>query len=410
MDPSKKRNRFLLLAIAGALLIAAIAGGLTWWWTRETLNDHLLYTEDTLAVSSPNGDTQLMLGVEDGRLCYRVERNGTVYMDTSPLGVTVGSTTYGKLSSLEDIGEITGGLRTDARDVNGRVAVADDPCVQALIPIETEATFTLEARVFDNGVAFRYLLPDEGTRTLDSEQTTFALPADSAVWAGADHIYYESIQKYVDPERVSASALGTPATIKLADGGYTAILEGDLAAYPGLKLQWTSKNTYQAALSSEETTLDGAITTPWRILSIADDLNELVNNTILYQVCENADESLFGDDWIQPGRAAWSWITGRTTDRVTPKLMTQYTQYAARLGSSSTRAGSTGTATSRLSRRLPIWVTTTMSDRSCGRVSPQEQTTAAISSPHKKRTNISTCLIHSVWQAAKSTSSRPKAT
>jgi len=49
----------------------------------------------------------------------------------------------------------------------------------------------------------------------------------------------------------------------------------------------------------------------------------------VYQVCDDAE----GDfSWVTPGRAAWSWITGRTTDRVTPELMKTYTDYAAKLG------------------------------------------------------------------------------
>lgn len=332
MEKAKCRRFWIPLIVASILLAAAVAAALVWFLTRETMDDHLTYTADTVTVSSPDGGTLFILSVKDGRLSYRVERDGVVHMETSPLGVTVGEAVYGQLDSLDQLGIITGEIRTDTRAINGRVAQADDPCVQALIPVEADNVFTLEARVFDSGVAFRYLLPDEGKRTLKSEETGFVLPADSAVWAGTEHIYYETIQKYVDPTRMSPSALGTPATVKLASGRYTAILEGDLAAYPGLKLQWQAKNTYGAALGNDTTAFDGAVTTPWRILSVAADLNELVNNTIVYQVCDEADEALFGDDWVQPGRATWSWITGRTTDRVTPKLMMTYTDYAAHLG------------------------------------------------------------------------------
>lgn len=296
------------------------------------VENHVTQSEDTLTITSPDHGNAFVLSVEDGRLSYRVERDGIVHMSTSPLGLTVGEIAYGEVTSLADIGDITGSLRNDKRAINGRVAVAEGMCIEMILPVNAANAFTLEVRVFDDGVAFRYRLPDEGARVLSSEQTGFILPADSGVWGGVDHVYYETIQKYADPAKPAASALGTPVTVALPDGGYTAVLEGDLENYPGLKLQWQTKNTYTAAIGNTAPTLEGEITTPWRIVSVASDLNELVNNTIVYQVCDQADEALFGDDWVQPGRATWSWITGRTTDRVTEKLMETYTRYAAQLG------------------------------------------------------------------------------
>ncbi len=334
MEQTAKPSRLprILLIVSIALFITVATVTLVWWLTRDTVNNHLTVSDNTITLSSPSGNTQFVLCVENGRLCYRVTRDDMVYIDTSPLGLSMSSVSYGEVESLDNIGTITGDIRTDVRELHGRKAVADAPCVQALFPVNGDNAFTLEARVFDDGVAFRYLLEDSGPRTLIAEETGFVLPKDSAVWAGEAHMYYESINKFYDPDRFTTTSLGTPATVKLASGGYTAIMEGDLADYPGLKLQWTAKNTYTADIGDGTAALTGAVTTPWRILSVADDLNELVNNTIVYQVCDKADESLFADDWVKPGRAAWSWITGRTTDRVTEDLMEEYTLNAAKLG------------------------------------------------------------------------------
>lgn len=37
------------------------------------------------------------------------------------------------------------------------------------------------------------------------------------------------------------------------------------------------------------------IKTPWRVLMLADDLNGLVNNKIISQVCDKPDNALFSD-------------------------------------------------------------------------------------------------------------------
>ena len=289
-------------------------------------DEHILIRDDALTVTSPNHTAHFTLTVKDGRLHYAVSRRDIVYIDESPLGLTVNDVSYGAVSSLDQLGDPKAELRNDTRTLNGKVAVADDPCMAATIPADG---FTLEVRVFDNGAAFRYYLPDERHRTLTSEETEFVLPADSKVYAGEAHKYYESINEYHDPSRRSTARLGTPATIKLKDGGYAAILEGDLVDYPGITLRWKKPYRYGATFENAYYNFETAITTPWRIISIADNLNELVNNTIVYQVNDDAVDDF---SWVKPGRATWSWITGRTTDRVTPAMMEDYTQYAAQLG------------------------------------------------------------------------------
>lgn len=327
-----KRKWIAIIAALAAIVIAAVMF-LVIPMMKRSIDSHIFREDAAVMITSPDNRAVLMLRVVDGRLHYRVERDGQVFMKDSPLGVTLGSDAYGTMTSIEEIGAIKGSITDDPRAINGRYAVADKPHVRATVAIDADPAFTLEVAVFNNGAAFRYILPDGGHRSLKSEQTGFALPADSAVWAGEAHQYYETVNKYYDPSVVGRVLLGTPATVKLNEGGYTAILEGDLKAYPGMKLAWASKNTYAADFDSNGSfTMDGEVTTPWRIVAVADDLNELVNNTILYQVCEKPDSDLYSDDWVQPGRAAWSWITGRTTDRVTPAIMEEYTDYAARLG------------------------------------------------------------------------------
>ncbi len=329
-----KNKRILFGGLAAvAVLVTAIAVTIILLSlpTRYDITPHIDRTENAITVTSPNKMTALTLSVNEDRLTYKVTRDGKTFLRQSNLGLTVGDTAYGVLSSLRDVGEITGERLTDTRPINGRKAEADEPCIQALIPLDE--TFTLETRVFDNGVAFRYLLSGEedSVRLLKSEETSFTLPVGCKLWAGEAHKYYESINKYWAPDRYSMLDIGMPATVVLEDGGYAALLEADLRHYPGVKLQWDAKYRYSTTFEGD-CKLTGDIRSPWRIVSVADDLNELVNNTILYQVCDEADPALYEGDWVVPGRAAWSWITGRTTDTVTPDTIADYTDYAAKLG------------------------------------------------------------------------------
>ena len=326
-------RRAVMISVAVVSAIAVIAAAFV--FVPELFSGiraHILRDGISVTVTSPQYRTQFVLTVCDRRLTYRVERDGKTFLCDSPMGVAVGEDAYGILDSVDQIGEIRAGIATETREILGRTAIADAPCVQASVAVENESPFELDIWVFDNGVAFRYRLPDNGHRGLKHEDTGFVVPRGTAVWAGEAHKYYESTNIYYDPAKEASILLGTPATLKIGDDGYAAILEGDLKEYPGMKLDWLSPNTYGTSLGDGTFTVSGEVTTPWRIIAVADDLNELVNNTIVYQVCEPADNELFGDGWVTPGRATWSWIRDRSTDAVTPAISEDYTDYAARLG------------------------------------------------------------------------------
>ncbi len=327
-----RQTRILMIAVA---IMAVVAITVTAVFVTpplfHSIKNHVTRDDAAVTITSPGGKTAFVLTVRDGRLTYRVERDNKTFLCDSPMGVTLGADAYGELTSIDQIGDIQGRIATEERAILGRTAKADAPCVQATVAINADPAFTLETWIFDNGVAFRYLLPDNGHRSLKSEETGFVVPADTAVWAGDSHKYYESAIQYHSPAKATSMPLGTPVTLKIDTVGYAAVLEGDLREYPGLKLAWQTAHTYSAVLGDGTATLSGDITTPWRIVSVADDLNELVNNTIVYQVCDPADRELY-DGWVKPGRATWSWITGRTTDAVTPAVLEEYTADAARLG------------------------------------------------------------------------------
>ncbi|MBR5134916.1 MAG: glycoside hydrolase family 97 N-terminal domain-containing protein [Clostridia bacterium] len=290
------------------------------------ITPHVTRDDTAVTLTSPDGATSLILSVKNGQATYRVERNGKVFLLDGAMGLTVDDTAFGTIDSVAEIGTITGYRRTDTRPLNGRAAVATGECLELTVPVDG---MTIETRLYRNGVAFRYHIGGNGSRTLASEQTTFHFPASSKIWAGTEHIYYETTIKSYPINRRPADRLTSPATVELSGGGFAAIVEGDLYNYPGLKLNWAEKDVFAAALPSAPYTMNGEITSAWRMIYVADDLNELVNNTMVYLVNAPAEDDF---EWVEPGRAAWSWITGRTTDRVTYPLMETYTDYAAKLG------------------------------------------------------------------------------
>ncbi len=64
--------------------------------------------------------------------------------------------------------------------------------------------------------------------------------------------------------------------------------------------------------------ISGTVTTPWRVVMIANGLNALVNNDMVHNLCPPPDRKLFPKgiktEWIQPGAARMEvsrWRRGR---------------------------------------------------------------------------------------------------
>ncbi len=292
--------------------------------TAYDIAPHIQQDHNTLTVSSPDKAVLLTVSVKNGQLTYCVGRDDTVYIEDGAMGLTLDGVAFGNVDAL---GKVSAVLRTDIRPLYGKTAKADAPCVQATVPV---GDMTLETRVYNDGVAFRYVAAGDGKRKLQSEETSFPLPVGATLWAIPTHQFYETFPTAYNTAVAPSSTLGMPATVQLANGGYLSLTEGDLSHYPGAQLEWQKANCFKTAFLPSVYSLTGTVTTPWRIIGIAESLDELVGNTIVYQVNDAAEAGLY--ESVKPGRATWSWITGRTVDAVKPDVIERYTDYAAALG------------------------------------------------------------------------------
>ncbi len=319
--------------------------------------------DNDFTVTSLDGTVAFHLYLNaSGNLCYTVAKSDVNWIEESALGVIVDNTTYGQDAAISGA-EMDITNRTYA--YLGNTSEITDHGVTATFSLSQEdLSFSLELRVYDNGVAFRYILPGEGTRTVKQELTQFILPERTArCWYGINNSSYESTQSSYSPitgvnEKYNPDTnsgcesqyiggnvtdhINAPMTGEFADGaGYVAIMEGAVTdGYNATNLRWTGAYTYQVSntwtsgQADVRYTTAGDLSTGWRLISVAETLNELVNNYNVQNVAPEADQTLYGDtSWIQPGRAAWSWLNdfhaGRDADL---EEYIQYTLGAAKLG------------------------------------------------------------------------------
>ena len=225
--------------------------------------------------------------------------------------------------------------------------------------------FAVEVRVFNDGAAFRFLVPaapvsqtprsGEGGRTPD-EATTFKLPAGSMTWTHDLHGHYEAVYvKRVIDDVPAGDWAAPPVTYKLpGNGGYASITEAALTGYAGMALHADGRGGYAAKLGhahpvsypyalryraedvlrlAKPAAIAGPITTPWRVVIVSADLNGLVNNDIIYNLAPPPDRALFpqgfATPWVKPGRAVWRYLDGGDNSYDGLK---GFTELAAKLG------------------------------------------------------------------------------
>jgi alpha-glucosidase len=311
-----------------------------------------------VTVASPDGKVQFQLSVAENRLQYAVTFNSKPIIAQSPVGIVVDGVNLAE-------GAQTGAVETYKRDESypwyGAHSTAVDRCNGAKVAVthaKSKTAYTFEIRVFNDGVAFRHVVPGEGSRTPD-EATVFRVPARSTIVTQAWISGYESLYPWRNTTNVVESLqpdewVLPPMTFRLADGSaYGAITEGALFNYSGMALQADANFGLHARLGhsmpapypfrsryakdverlSKAAVIQGTITTPWRIVMIGADLNALVNCDIVHNVAPAPDPKLFPDgiktEWIKPGRAVWSYLDGGDTSFEGQK---EFTRLAGELG------------------------------------------------------------------------------
>ncbi len=283
-------------------------------------------------VLSPDGRIVFKAFLENGLLHYSIHKNGTTVIASSSMGLIVDKISLANATTINRTAGKTIRLSYPFRGIKSLVNTSYN---EAILRIAAEQPFGLEVKVFNDGVAFRYVLSQGGS--IDAELTSFHLPARSLVWSQGDINYYEGNYKMQLVEEVKAGQrVGPPLTFKL-DGSttYAAVTEAGLIDFAGMSLKYEGMGKYTATLTGPSI-IAGKPTpaTPWRVVMVADDLNALVNNNIISAVSPPMDPLLFPNGyattWLKPGKSLWSWLA--ENGPVSFENMKKFSAWAGELG------------------------------------------------------------------------------
>ena len=207
------------------------------------------------ALRSPDGNIEVQFDAPSGQLSYSVNFHGKPMLDRSalrlelqdqkPLGAAINITAQTPRQGSDDY-KLIAGKRSDVQDKYNSLTVEtseEGPAGRKL---------TIEARAYNDGIAFRYLIPEQAAMSeyrLTKEATEFRISTDAVTYSLLLPNYRTSYEaEYL---RLNASAysgkaglgqnnlVGLPLLMHLNDRGWMAIEEADLHGNAAMYLAGT---------------------------------------------------------------------------------------------------------------------------------------------------------------------------
>jgi alpha-glucosidase len=245
-----------------------------------------------------------------GRLVYKVQYNGKAVVEQSLLGINLDGVKLGEgiiigRAIISNVNEIYATMGVHENAVN-RYTEVIIPVTQLL----SQITYYLVIKAFDNGVAFRYVVPGKGIINVQGEASSWKIPARSTVWYQENIFYYEGLYYETPVSKLGVKKLGPPLTYQTTDSIYVSITEAALYNYSGMSLLSDSSGILHAAFVNDSSgwKMQDTIVTPWRVAIVSESLSGLVNADIIQNLNPAPASALQHADWVKPGRAVWSYF------------------------------------------------------------------------------------------------------
>jgi alpha-glucosidase len=271
-------------------------------------------------VASPDGRNQITLELREGRLTYSLIRDGRSLILPSVLGFE-----FRGAPPLRDRLRVVDTARQSHDEwwtqPWGEVSRVRDHHNELAVTVEESAApsrrFTVRLRAFDDGIGFRYELPEQSgldSFAISDELTEFDLADNArAWWIPSNWPRMDRSEMLYSSGPVSLlDSVQTPLTMEFRDGRtFMVIHEANLVDYARmfLKGKRTESRLLTAALApmADGVKVRGRtpFVTPWRTIQLADRATGLA--PALLGLNLNPPNALAGADWIRPMKYVGIW-------------------------------------------------------------------------------------------------------
>ncbi len=163
----------------------------------------------------------------------------------------------------------------------------------------------MRMRLYGDGVAFRYELPDLTNDCVVDELTTYRIAEGARRWMQSYVVGYEDFYPmYENGHATDKRQWSYPALVQSGDSVWALISESDVnRLQSGSFMANTAAPTdYKVQMMKNQQIINGDWHTPWRVI-IVGALNDVVESTL---VTDTSTPTAMTDlDWIKPGGVSW---------------------------------------------------------------------------------------------------------
>jgi alpha-glucosidase len=270
---------------------------------------------ESVRISSPGDVLQVIFSLENGAPYYRIQRFGKDVIALSRLGFMLKSRSFPDRSFLiasdesRHIDETWTQVWGEKREIRNHYH-------QLRIDLEetgdSPRRMILVFRVYDDGVAFRYEIPEQPELTefqIMDEFTEFTLSGDHLAWWIPAFRWNRYEYLYSCSPVSGLDTVHTPLTLETEDGLVLSIHEAALTDYASMALARTDRSTLKADLvpwsDGVRVRTAAPMRTPWRTIQIVDTPGELITSYLILNC--NEPNRLKDVSWIKPGKYTGIW-------------------------------------------------------------------------------------------------------
>ncbi len=286
------------------------------------------YAQKVITAQSPDGQINVCVTLSDA-IYYDVVSHGETLLTRSTIGMQLSDRILGekpvlKKKSVKRVEEtVTPIFPLKYSQVENNYT---------LLTLDMKGGYSVDFRIYDDGVAFRMRTSLPGLIEIMQENTVFQLADECDLvlqQPGGFKTGCEENYSLVKSSQWKKEDRMTELPVLIMGKNQKILLsEFDLVSYPGLFLKGNSDNSLSAIqpkvpLKYEDdgdrrqrilkeadyiAKTEGTRTFPWRYMLITQEDGRLAENTMpmrLAQKCQLEDVS-----WIKPGQACWDWLNG----------------------------------------------------------------------------------------------------
>ncbi len=289
-------------------------------------------------ITSPSGNLKLNVDVDSvGAPVYSLDYKGKQLVAPGRLGLVADESAFAEGFRITGMDTVT--IDRTWEPVWGEYDKVRDHFRELALHLQADnpdRKMTLRFRVFDDGLGFRYELPQQERNnylTLKDELTEFnftdnhklyCIPGDydTDEYLWSETTFSElpkalgNYRRHSEAQRTGGTTIQTPMLMKTAEPVYVNIHEAALAGYPAMLLDVdTEKNAMSAHLVPDRLGVSAYLqlpfNTPWRTLIVSDDARDILSSQLvlnLNEPCKIEDTS-----WIKPMKFMgvwWEMFTG----------------------------------------------------------------------------------------------------